>query len=69
MVFKLALISFFGVLASGCVSVPVGNTSDFNSKVLAAAKNLPATDPWLARMLREDFTCAEVAAKCRVREE
>lgn len=34
----------------------------------AAAKNLPTADPWLARMLREDFTWEEVAAKCRVRE-
>ncbi len=34
----------------------------------AAAKNLPAVDPWLARMLREDFTWAEVVAKCRVSE-
>lgn len=32
----------------------------------AAANSLPAVDPWLARMLREDFTWAEVAAKCRV---
>jgi hypothetical protein len=29
----------------------------------AAAKNLPAADPWLARMLHKDFTWAEVAAK------
>ncbi|MBG7608409.1 MAG: hypothetical protein IZT59_10320 [Verrucomicrobia bacterium] len=34
----------------------------------ATAKNLPAVDPWLARMLREDFTWNEVVAKCRVRE-
>jgi hypothetical protein len=34
----------------------------------AAGKNLPAVDPWLARMLREDFTWNEVAAKCRVME-
>ena len=34
----------------------------------AAAKNLPRVDPWLARMLREDFTWAEVVAKCRVEE-
>ncbi len=34
----------------------------------AAAKSLPAVDPWLARMLREDFTWAEVVAKCRVSE-
>lgn len=32
----------------------------------AAAKSLPAVDPWLARMLREDFTWAEVVRKCRV---
>ncbi len=35
----------------------------------AAAKTLPPVDPWLARMLREDFTWEEVVAKCRVREE
>jgi len=34
----------------------------------ATAKNLPAVDPWLARMLREDFTWGEVVAKCRVSE-
>jgi len=34
----------------------------------ADAKNLPAVDPWLAKMLREDFTWDEVVAKCRVRE-
>jgi len=34
----------------------------------ANAKNLPAVDPWLARMLREDFTWAEVAEKCWVKE-
>ncbi len=32
----------------------------------AAAKNLPAADPWLARMLHDDFMWAEVLAKCRV---
>ncbi len=32
----------------------------------SAAKNLPAVDPWLARMLHEDFTWSEVVAKCRV---
>lgn len=32
----------------------------------AAAKNLPAVDPWLARMLREDFSWEEVVSKCRV---
>ena len=30
------------------------------------AKKLPAVDPWLARMLREDFTWNEVVAKCGV---
>lgn len=34
----------------------------------SASKNLPAVDPWLTRMLREDFTWAEVAAKCHVSE-
>ena len=34
----------------------------------AAADKLPAVDPWLARMLREDFSWAEVVAKCRVAE-
>ena len=34
----------------------------------AAAKNLPAVDPWLAKMLREDFTWDEVVRKCRVDE-
>jgi hypothetical protein len=32
----------------------------------ATAKKLPDVDPWLARMLREDFTWEEVVAKCRV---
>ncbi|MGB6220786.1 hypothetical protein [Haloferula sp.] len=32
----------------------------------ANATQLPAVDPWLARMLREDFTWGEVASKCRV---
>jgi hypothetical protein len=32
----------------------------------ADAGKLPATDPWLERMLREDFTWEEVVAKCRV---
>lgn len=31
------------------------------------ATRLPATDPWLARMLRDDFNWAEVVEKCRVR--
>ncbi len=31
-----------------------------------AAKNLPAVDPWLARMLREDFSWSEVVSKCDV---
>ncbi|MGB6223249.1 hypothetical protein [Haloferula sp.] len=34
----------------------------------ANANQLPAVDPWLARMLREDFTWGEVASKCRVGE-
>lgn len=34
----------------------------------AAAKNLPAVDPWLANMLQEDFTWKAVVAKCRVKE-
>ncbi|MFK7849460.1 MAG: hypothetical protein AB8D78_00655 [Akkermansiaceae bacterium] len=32
----------------------------------ASADKLSAVDPWLARMLREDFTWAEVVKKCRV---
>lgn len=34
----------------------------------AKASQLPAVDPWLARMLREDFSWGEVVAKCRVSE-
>jgi hypothetical protein len=34
----------------------------------AAAKNLPAVDPWLARMLREDFSWDAVVSKCHVAE-
>ncbi len=34
----------------------------------ATVKELPAVDPWLARMLREDFSWEEVVAKCRIRE-
>ena len=34
----------------------------------AAAKNLPAVDPWLAKMLRKDFTWDEVITKCWVSE-
>ncbi len=34
----------------------------------AHANRLPPIDPWLARMLRVDFTWAEVARKCRVGE-
>ena len=34
----------------------------------AAAKNLPAVDPWLSRMLREDFKWDEVVSKCKVSE-
>jgi hypothetical protein len=32
----------------------------------AAVKKLPAADPWLERMLHDDFSWEEVAAKCRV---
>ena len=32
----------------------------------ASAGSLPPVDPWLERMLREDFSWDEVAAKCRV---
>mgnify|MGYP007022320997 CR=1 FL=1 len=32
----------------------------------ASAGRLPAVDPWLSRMLREDFTWNEVVAKCQV---
>ncbi|QTN33636.1 hypothetical protein HZ994_15400 [Akkermansiaceae bacterium] len=32
----------------------------------AAAEKSPAADPWLARMLHEDFTWDEVVSKCRV---
>lgn len=32
----------------------------------AGANRLPAMDPWLARMLRDDFTWDEVILKCRV---
>ncbi len=39
-----------------------------NPEKFAAAKNLPAADPWLAAMLREDFTWDEVVTKCRVRD-
>lgn len=35
----------------------------------AAADKLPAVDSWLSRMLREDFTWADVVAKCRVKGE
>jgi hypothetical protein len=31
-----------------------------------AVRKLPPTDPWLARMLQDDFSWDEVAAKCRV---
>ena len=34
----------------------------------AKAGRLPAVDPWLERMLRDDFTWDEVVAKCRVEE-
>lgn len=39
-----------------------------NPEKFAAAKNLPAEDPWLAAMLRQDFTWDDVVARCRVRE-
>ena len=39
-----------------------------NPEKFAAVKNLPAADPWLAKMLRDDFMWEEVAAKCRVRD-
>jgi len=32
----------------------------------ASAKNLPAVDPWLATILREDFTRDGVGAKSRI---
>ena len=32
----------------------------------ATAKNLPPADPWLERMLHDDFTWAEVVTKCRI---
>lgn len=34
----------------------------------ANAGDMPAVDPWLVRMLRDDFTWGEVLAKCRVAE-
>lgn len=37
-----------------------------NTEKFAAVRKLPAADPWLARMLREDFTWEDVVAKCRV---
>jgi hypothetical protein len=39
-----------------------------NPEKFATVKNLPASDPWLAAMLREDFTWDDVVAKCRVRQ-
>ncbi len=39
-----------------------------NPEKFPVAKNLPATDPWLARMLHENFSWTEVIAKCRVKE-
>jgi len=39
-----------------------------NPEKFAAVKKLPASDPWLAAMLSEDFKWDNVAAKCRVRE-
>ncbi len=35
----------------------------------SAVDKLPAADPWLARMLREDFSWSEVVMKCQVRAE
>jgi len=35
---------------------------------LRNASRLPATDPWLERMLRDDFTWSEVVKTCRVDE-
>ena len=34
----------------------------------ATASRLPDVDPWLVRMLRDDFTWTEVVEKCRVEE-
>lgn len=31
-----------------------------------AASRLPEVDPWLVRMLRDDFTWAEVVSRCRI---
>lgn len=39
-----------------------------NPEKFASAKNLPPADPWLAAMLRGDFTWDDVATKCRVKE-
>ncbi|BCX48028.1 hypothetical protein HAHE_19360 [Haloferula helveola] len=58
----------------GMKSVPIADcrrvlfTRITRPEKFAAAKRLPEIDPWLARMLREDFTWNEVAAKCRVAE-
>ncbi len=38
---KQTLLLFVGVLASGCASVPTASYPDFNSKVLAAVRNMP----------------------------
>ncbi|GHC55090.1 hypothetical protein GCM10007100_22000 [Roseibacillus persicicus] len=35
-------------------------------QAIARATQLPASDPWLERMLKEDFTWQEVVTKCRV---
>jgi hypothetical protein len=58
----------------GTKSVPRGEcrrvlfTRITNPEKFATAKNLPAADPWLAAMLREDFTWDDVAAKCKARD-
>jgi hypothetical protein len=58
----------------GTKSIPRGEcrrvlfTRITNPEKFAAAKNLPAADPWLAAMLREDFTWDDVAAKCKARD-
>lgn len=37
-------------------------------KKISNVTKLPPNDPWLERMLRDDFTWAEIAKKCRVRD-
>jgi len=59
-------------LGYGTKSVPIADcrrvlfTRITRPERFASAGRLPAEDPWLARMLREDFTWAEVVAKCDV---